>query len=185
MPNVYYYGKTTNLVGKTLFEILANLRNFGINRMLIKQEETLKYPGHISYYIVKKVEPVLDEKLEEGVMYAERIFKGARMPGLVLIDDQSWHTDWQLVPRHEESKYRIENPPEFKPAQVEDKSFELPPLMDVFLKRHHKMKGVPIPNGTLTIPLNYKPSEIDFGVDPSRPIKEALFGRFRRQNKRS
>lgn len=153
--------------------------------MLIKQEETIKFSGQTSYYVVKKVEPVMDHKLEEGIIFAERVFKGAKMPGLVVVDDETWHTDWQLVPKHEESKYMIENPPEFQPAQVEKKSFDVPPLMDAFLKRHYRMKGVQVSSETITIPLNYKPSEIDYGVDRSKQVKFALSGRFRNRNKQS
>lgn len=182
---VYYYGKRTNFVGKTLFEILANLRNFGVNRMLIKHEETLLYPGKTSYYIVKKVEPVMDEKLQEGCIYAERIFKGARVPGLSFVDDESWHTDWQLVPKHEECKYRIENPPIFESAAMKPGNLRVPPLMDAYLKRHLKNKGLTVPAETVEIPLNYRPSDIDYGVDVSQPIKSILAKKFRQNNKRT
>jgi len=185
MPTIHYYGKKTNFVGKTLFEILANLRNFGINRMLVKQEESIKYPGHKNYYIVKKVEPVMDEKLEEGIIYAERIFKGSRIPGLVLVDDESWHPDWQLIPRHEESKYRVENPPLYEPPQIEPSSFEPPPLMKRFLERFYKMKGVELPNGSITIPLNYTPTDIEYDVDRRKPVSMALSERFRRRNEKT
>uniref|UniRef100_A0A6G1S4C8 28S ribosomal protein S34, mitochondrial n=1 Tax=Aceria tosichella TaxID=561515 RepID=A0A6G1S4C8_9ACAR len=185
MPKVYYYGKKTKFVGKTLFEILANLRNFGLNRMLIKQEELLLHPGKSSYYVVKKVEPVMDDKLQEGAIYAERIFKGAKMPGLVMVDDTTWHTDWQLIPKHEESKYKVENPPEFQPAEIDRNSFEVPPLMDAFLKRHLKNKGQRVPQERIQIQLDYKPSEIDYGIDVSQPIKSMLAERFRRSNKRT
>lgn len=186
MPTVHYYGKKTNFVGKTLFEILANLRNFGLNRMLIKQEELLKYPGKPSYYIVKKVEPVLDETLQQGAIYAERIFKGARVPGLVFVDDESWHTDWQLIPKDQEGTYRVDNPPIFQPAQPLNKQFKVPPLMDAFLKRHYKMKGVEYDSfKPLTLPLNYKVSEQYHHIDVSKPIKEHLEARFRQTNKKA
>lgn len=184
MPTIHYYGKKTKFVGKTLYEILANLRNFGVNRMLIKQEETLLHPGKSSYYIVKKVEPIMDEKLQEGCIYAEHIFKGTRVPGLVYVNDESWHTDWQLVPKHEESKYLVENPPMFVPRTVTDKPMELPPLMDAFLKRHIKNKGQPVPKETIKIPMDYKILPLDLGIDVSQPMKSMLAERFR-NNKRT
>lgn len=146
MTKIYYYGKKTSLVGKTLFEILANLRNFGINRMLIKQEELLKNPGERCYYIVKKVEPVMDDKLQEGAIYAERIFKGAKVPGLVFVEEESWHTDWQLIPRHEEAKHRIAADKLLEHGHpstytVLPRWLEVPPLMDRFLRRHYKARG--------------------------------------------
>lgn len=177
MPTVHYYGKKHTLVGKTLFEILANLRNFGLNRMLIKHEELLKYPGKRSYYIVKKVEPVMDSQLQEGAIYAERIFKGTKFPSLVFVDEESWHTDWQLIPKHEESRYVFENPPTYMEPQVESKSFTCPPLMDKYLKRHfNKTESEP-----MTIKLNYKPREVEFDIDVSKPMKSLLRDRFRNQ----
>ena len=153
--------------------------------MLIKQEETLKHPGKPSYYIVKKVEPVMDDNLQEGCIYAEHILKGARVPGLVFVDDESWHTDWQLIPRHEEIKYRVENPPVYEPIKMKESPLEVPPLMDAFLKRHMKNKGQPVPKERIKIPLNYKVFWTDEDIDVSQPIKSMLADRFRRDNKRT
>lgn len=150
MPTVHYYGKKSNFVGKTLFEILANLRNFGVNRMLLKQEELLRNPGQKCYYVVKKVEPVLDKDLQQGAIYAEKVFRGAKVPELVFVDDDSWHTDWQLVPKDEEDNYRV---PEDKllhhgqpeTVRVLPRWMEVPPLMDIFLRRHYKTRGISDP----------------------------------------
>lgn len=150
MPTVHYYGKKTNFVGKTLFEILANLRNFGLNRMLIKHEELLNNPGQRCYYIVRKVEPIMDEKLQEGAIYAERVYKGAKVPELVFVDDESWHTDWRLIPRHEEHLYLLNKDKLIEHGHestitVLPRWMEVPPLMDVFLRRHYKArKGVTV-----------------------------------------
>ena len=143
MSNVYYYGKTTKFVGKTLFEILANLRNFGVNRMIIKQLELLQDPGTKCYYIVKKVEPVMDEQLQEGAIYAERIYRNAKVPGEVFVDEESWHTDWQLVPKDEEHLHKLDPESMIEhghPSTVHilPRWMEMPPLMDRFIRQHYK-----------------------------------------------
>lgn len=153
MPTIHYYGKKTNFVGKTLFEILANLKNFGVNRMVVKQEELLKNPGQKCYYIVKKVEPVMDDKLEQGAIYAEQIFRGAKVPGLVFVDDETWHPDWQLISREEEDKYRVKQEELLEHGhpntiKVLPRWMEVPPLMDIFLKRHIKSR-----RGVTTVPV--------------------------------
>lgn len=150
MPTIHYYGKKTNFVGKTLFEILANLRNFGVNRMLLKQEELLKNPGQRCYYVVKKVEPVLDKDLQQGAIYAEKVYRGAKVPELVFVDEESWHTDWQLVPRDEEDSYRVPDDKLLKHGEPETvrvlpRWMEVPPLMDIFLRRHYKARGISSP----------------------------------------
>lgn len=146
MPTIHYYGKKTDFVGKTLFEILANLKNFGINRMLIKQQELSRNPGHNCYYIVKKVEPIMDEKLEHGAIWAEKIFKGAKVPKLTFVEEESWHTDWQLIPKHLEHKYKIQ-PKDLvehghpSTVTVLSRWMETPPLMDIYLRKHFKERG--------------------------------------------
>lgn len=114
--------------------------------MLIKQDELLKNPGQRCYYVVKKAEPIMDDKLQEGAIYAERVFRGARVPGLVFVEENSWHTDWQLVPKHEESFYRIPEEQLLEHGHpdtvvVLPRWMEVPPLMDVFLRRQIKMRG--------------------------------------------
>lgn len=142
-PIKYYYGKKTNFVGKTLFEILANLRNFGLGRMIIKHKEILDNPGTKSYYIVKKVEPILDESLERGVIHAEHICRGRRHPDLCIVDEETWHTDWQLVPRDEEHLWRFKDDEIVLhvPSPDPEKSewMPVPPLMNEFLKRRQNV----------------------------------------------
>lgn len=159
MPTVHYYGKLNKFVGKTLFEILANLRNFGINRMIIKQEELLRNPGTKCYYIVKKVEPVMDPELKEGAIYAEQVFCNAKVPGLVYVEEPSWHNDWQLVPKNEEDKHRITadeliehgHPDTYR---VLPRWMEVPPVMDIYLRRHYKARsGVQLTPVKMTDPM--------------------------------
>lgn len=203
MPTVHYYGKKTEFVGKTLFEILANIRNFGVERMIIKQEELLKNPGQKCYYIVKKVEPVMDDNLQEGAIHAERVFRNAKVPGLVFVDEESWHTDWQLIPKHEEIKYRIK-PEELvehghpSTVTVLPRWMEVPPLMDVFLRRHfNARRGVtsaPVKLDTplVNIRMHYEMSRLnkphmryriaeedeESELDINKPIQSLLSQRF-------
>lgn len=56
--SVKYVGKPSPWHGKALFEILVNLRDFGIGRMVVRSNfERYKEP---TYYIIKKVEPQMD-----------------------------------------------------------------------------------------------------------------------------
>lgn len=207
MPNIYYYGKKTGFVGKTLFEILANLRNFGINRMLLKQEEIVKNPGERCYYIVRKVEPVMDDKLQEGAIYAERVFKGAKVPGLFFVNEESWHTDWQLVPKDKESEYRIDSDKLIEHGHpdtvtVLPRWMEVPPLLDVYMRRHYKARGgvtvapVKLDTRLMNIKMHYDFRQINFPhslhrtaeegekseLDFNKPLQSLLHPRFRPEN---
>lgn len=55
---IKYIGKPSKHVGKTIFELLCNLKNFGIGRMVIRSH-FLNYKEP-SYYIIKRVEPQMD-----------------------------------------------------------------------------------------------------------------------------
>lgn len=145
----YYYGKKTEFIGKTLFEILANLRNFGVGRMVIKQTEVAQNPGKKCYYIVRKVEPVMDKELKEGAIHAERVFRNARIPGLSYVENDSWFTDWQLVPKDQEHNYRDHELIEYRLENVYNQ-MRIPPLMEEFLRRHNKFHPDRFKTETLT-----------------------------------
>lgn len=57
--SIKYIGRTTNFEGKTLWEILGNLKNFGVGRVVIRN-------GHQRYeekcfYRIMKVEALHNE----------------------------------------------------------------------------------------------------------------------------
>lgn len=51
-----YVGKTSNQCGKTLWEILGNLKNFGVGRIIVRNQDVLKYP-EVCFMKILKVEP--------------------------------------------------------------------------------------------------------------------------------
>lgn len=163
MSKTVYYGRTTKFVGKTLFEILANLRNFGIGRVVYKHTELKQFPN--SYYIVRDVEPVMDQKLELGVVHAEKIFNGARASDLVTIDEETWHTDWRLVLKEDEKLFKVSEDKLVDvshPSKVEvfPRWMDTPPLMEIFLRRKFKNKKLQ--------------SDSIKGIDSNQPLKIRL-----------
>lgn len=56
MPKIIPVGPSTNFLGKTLWEILGNLKNFGVGR-IVKQNIFERYPEP-TYYRILKVETV-------------------------------------------------------------------------------------------------------------------------------
>ena len=58
MPYVYI-GRRNFYVGKTLWEILGNLRDFGVGRMLVRSNYE-RYPEP-TYYRILRAEPLMDE----------------------------------------------------------------------------------------------------------------------------
>lgn len=58
MPYVYV-GKRNFFIGKTLWEIVGNLKNFGVGRMLVRSKFE-RYP-EVTYYRIVKAHPLMDE----------------------------------------------------------------------------------------------------------------------------
>ena len=58
MPYVYV-GKRNFFLGKTLWEIVGNLQNFGVGRMLVRSKFE-RYP-EVTYYRIVKANPLMDE----------------------------------------------------------------------------------------------------------------------------
>lgn len=134
MPRVVYIGRRTHLVGKRVFEILANLKNFGIGRVLQRNEFKQEFPEP-SYFKIVRVEPQMDEELTFGRVWVKEVYRGRLYPYITEI--KAYHPDYTLVPKDEE--------PDFDsfPVLGVDKSnikvlpatFKVPPLMAEFLNR--------------------------------------------------
>ena len=59
MPYVYI-GKKNFYVGKTLWEIVGNLKNFGAGRILVRSKFEKLYP-EVTYFRILRAEPLMDE----------------------------------------------------------------------------------------------------------------------------
>lgn len=140
MP-ITYIGRSTKCVGKPLFHILLNLKNFGIGRMVIRGS-LKRFPEPI-YYIIRRVHPLMDEKNLFGVVWAEHVWRGWKIPELKRIQC-SYKADWQLVPKEEE-KYFSDSVKEI-PTRIRPKYKLLPPVMELSIKQQMKMKGITVPN---------------------------------------
>jgi len=55
MP-VRYIGRKAEYKGKFLFNILCNLKNFGVGRMVVRRSYLERY-AEPSYYIIKEPQP--------------------------------------------------------------------------------------------------------------------------------
>ncbi|XP_054168620.1 uncharacterized protein LOC128965551 [Oppia nitens] len=135
-----YIGRKTSFKGKTVWEILANLKNFGIGRMITRHELT-QYPEP-SYHIIRRVEPRMDEELRFGTVYCETVFRGKRLPGIRSFKD-GYNPDFRLIPKDEEQKflngYQVTDLGDVK--TLLPKNYSVPPLMKLFLMRHKQEKG--------------------------------------------
>ncbi|KAL1129176.1 hypothetical protein AAG570_013706 [Ranatra chinensis] len=128
MP-VKYVGRVTDFSGKTLWEIVGNLKDFGVGR-LVKRHMLERYPEP-SFIRIVKVDAAKNEEPRKVRVWAEKVFRGQRYPKLVEVYSVSYKADYRLVPKHEEKALweRVDATPNKEKLLPEYMDF--PPLMKV------------------------------------------------------
>lgn len=160
--SVKLIGRTTNLYGKTLWEIIGNLRNAGIGR-LITRNSYARY-DEPCFFRVLSVEPTAqivrnycdtrlwstitcnsyillqENKARKVIVHVEKIFRGKQYKEPVEIYGVSYKPDYRLIPKDEEQLWwkRLAS---CKPREkLVPGSIELPPLMKVSINYNTKEK---------------------------------------------
>jgi len=150
-----YIGRKNYFVGKTIWEILSHLKNFGVGRMVTRN--MLSRHPEPSYHIIKRVEPRMDEELKFGTVYCETVFRGKRLPGVRSFTD-GYKPDFRLIAKGEEEEfvngYKVVDMGQVKATLP--KQYSVPPLMREFLMRYKAEKGESVDtNKDFSIPFVY------------------------------
>ncbi|XP_066594843.1 small ribosomal subunit protein mS34 [Prorops nasuta] len=139
MP-IQLIGRTTNFSGKPLWEILGNLKNFGVGRMVIRYRNAVKYsePSYIRILKVQAAPYIEDPDSPDRLVYAlvENTFRGKTKSKPVQIDSVSYKADYRLVPKDEEHLYEAKK--QGAPEIIVPRTMELPPMYKLFIKRLKK-----------------------------------------------
>jgi len=151
-------GRTSHYHGRPLLQILANLKDWGLGRVVMRSKWNRLFPNEQNFMIVRDIDPWMDQEFRYGRVKVDEVYRGARY------EEPRWYNavfkaDWVLVPRHEEHKY-LEG---FDKLPIRGKDvvtilpneYPVPPLMDMFLKRHYKNRGVEMGDERIKIPLVY------------------------------
>ncbi|XP_014477360.1 PREDICTED: uncharacterized protein LOC106745884 [Dinoponera quadriceps] len=139
-------GRATNCKGKPLWEILANLRNFGVGRIVLRSI-LQRYPEPCYMKILKVAampptnEPYTDRKV---IVLADVVFRGMKESTPMQLDNTTYKADFVLVPKDQEHLYTgVTVPPAEK--RVLPRTMEFPPLYLQMLMRDIKAKGIAEP----------------------------------------
>ncbi|XP_046736600.1 28S ribosomal protein S34, mitochondrial [Diprion similis] len=139
MP-IKYIGRTTDFKGKSLWEIVGNLKNGGIGRIVIRQMFE-RYPEP-SFIKILKVEAMPYEEPRKVTVCVERTFRGIKYNEPEYIKGASYKSDYQLIPKDQEAAYcKIE---QTRPTAILARTCDFPPLYKEMLIRKMKAKGTPI-----------------------------------------
>ncbi|XP_011881942.1 PREDICTED: uncharacterized protein LOC105569815 isoform X2 [Vollenhovia emeryi] len=138
-------GRTTDFKGKPLWEILGNLKNFGVGRLVIRNRFQ-RYPEPCYMRILKVAgmplpdRPYNDRKV---AVLVEKVFRGQKNPRPVQLDSATYKADYVLIPRDRERVF-LENTkvPEMK---ILPTTTDLPPLFSQLLIKQMRARGVAAP----------------------------------------
>ncbi|KAL1506824.1 hypothetical protein ABEB36_006114 [Hypothenemus hampei] len=127
-----YIGRTHDFRGKSLWEILGNLKNFGVGR-IVARNILERYPEP-SYIKILKVETLPHPENESPDnqrkirVLVEQTFRGKTSPVPVLMERISYKPDFKLIPKDEEANYckKIES---VKDTRILPRTMEFPPLL--------------------------------------------------------
>ncbi|XP_046827996.1 uncharacterized protein LOC124428210 [Vespa crabro] len=138
MP-IKYIGRTTDFKGKTLWEILGNLKNFGVGRMVIRNKFQ-RYPEPCYMRILKIATlpaPTMKKPSDERKIVAliQNTFRGKTCEP-EQIDGSTYKADFILVPKDEEDKYLRSS--ETFDMKVVPRTMDYPPLLKEIIKRQKK-----------------------------------------------
>ncbi|XP_034255166.1 28S ribosomal protein S34, mitochondrial [Thrips palmi] len=152
------YGKATAFHGKTLWEILGNLRNNGVGRIVIRNDYNKRYSDPApSWFRILKVEalppegkiqvlpPVVDMgEVRRVRALVENVFRGTYR-GTEWLSWNTFKPDFRLIPKEEEESFtkvkRGELPPPYEITRKFHPTAPFPPLLRELIIREMKAKG--------------------------------------------
>uniref|UniRef100_A0A915Q060 CTP synthase n=1 Tax=Setaria digitata TaxID=48799 RepID=A0A915Q060_9BILA len=161
VPNIRYIGNyDINAEGKFLWEILCQLRNLGVGRIVTKNEWGRKWPKQPSYLKIVRAYPSMDRWLLRGKLWADWTYRGINL-GLYEFSTDLARSDWRLIHKHEEDEFMKCDTP-MKPIEY-PKSMPLPPYLRAICK-----------NGDV-IKMEEKRINLDLCLDPQFEMIKNLF----------
>lgn len=150
------YGLATRYYGKSLWEILGNLRNHGVGRIISKNEYKLDFPEP-SWYRILKVEalspegriqvlpPVVDMGEVRRVRALVDVVIGGTYRGQKWLSEETYIPDYSLIPKEEEEVFtkvkKGELPPKFVDPNIYPMATSFPPLLKELVIGDMKAKG--------------------------------------------
>lgn len=138
-------GRTTDFKGKTLWEILGNLKNFGVGRLVIRNRFQ-RYPEPCYMKILKVAGMPLPQKAHEErkvMVLVERVFRGHKNPKPVQLDRVTYKADYALIPKDQEHLFL--NNTKVPETRILPRTIDLPPLFSQMVIRQMKARGVESP----------------------------------------
>ncbi|XP_065212197.1 uncharacterized protein mRpS34 [Planococcus citri] len=160
MVKYKYIGKPSHHCGKTLWEIIGNLKDYGVGRLVYRNTHS-KYP-QASFFKIVKCESVADTERAPGVyrkciVWVDEVFRGMRYSEISEIFSASYKPDYRLIPKDEEHLWyeKVANIPKPEPF-IPPTHIDVPPVLKIILNEDRKAKGLPVEEDMLTEAITIK-----------------------------
>ncbi|RLU23420.1 hypothetical protein DMN91_003624 [Ooceraea biroi] len=141
MP-IKFIGRTNDFLGKPLWEILGNLKNYGVGRIVIRSRfQRYPEPSYLRILKVAALPPPTEAYSDRKVMVlAERVFRGMKDPKPIQIDSASYKADYMLIPKDKEHLYTESNA-KLPEKRILPRTTDFPPLFAELIMQQMKAKG--------------------------------------------
>ncbi|XP_055843922.1 uncharacterized protein LOC129910529 [Episyrphus balteatus] len=175
---IKYIGRKTDFRGKPLWEILGNLKNHGVGRIVVRSMFE-RYPEP-SYMKILKVEAVPNEETRKCRVTIERTFRGVTQPKPVVLYSSTYKADYRLIPKDEEADYCKCNVT--KEQLIVPREINFPPLLREFVSEEtgnqNPMMKVHFKNNMNKMARLAKPEEkptLDISMGLGKPASPKLY----------
>ncbi|ERL85892.1 uncharacterized protein LOC109543680 [Dendroctonus ponderosae] len=142
-----YIGRTHDFVGKSLWEIVGNLKNFGVGRFVARgKHQRYLEPSYMKILKVETLPRPEDESIDnlrKVRVLVEQTFRGKTVTKPVLIERVSYKTDYRLIPKDEEQTYCKFDQISVIPEKILPKYMDFPPIFKQLNIRESLNRGGP------------------------------------------
>ncbi|XP_023301365.2 uncharacterized protein LOC111683519 [Lucilia cuprina] len=136
---IKYVGRKTDFKGKTLWEIVGDLKDYGVGRLVIRNMFQ-RYPEPC-YFKILKVQTV-DEQPDTArkvKVTVEKTWRGVTLPKPIEIYSTSYKPDYELVDKEDEHKF-LQNTKKVS-EKILSREVEFPPLLREFIEQETGKKN--------------------------------------------
>ncbi|CAH1795304.1 unnamed protein product, partial [Owenia fusiformis] len=139
MP-VKYVGRLNRYKCKRLFDILCNLKDLGVGRVVYRDTRKRFFPNEPSYVRITEAVPDYSKPdVLRGTVWGEVVFRGQN-EGIKKLTLSTHKPDWVLLPKEEEEAFCSHDAPAYKPNVVPSK-ITYPPLLKAMVVDELERKG--------------------------------------------
>ncbi|XP_030746039.1 uncharacterized protein LOC115874878 [Sitophilus oryzae] len=158
MP-IKYIGKKYDFRGKTIWEIVGNLKNFGVGRIITRGRfERYPEPSFIKILKVETLPKPENESLDnfrKVRVLVEKTFRGKKHPKPILMESTTYKPDYKLIPKDEEENFCKNIEKTETATRILPRTMEFPPLIKKLIIKEHSALGTTPKKEDLELPIAY------------------------------